>query len=388
MTTTTKTNAKNPVLKDARQIVIKAALLFLLFNFGFALLAPQAFLGRLSLYNRLFPGRLRLPYGDNPQQSYNLSLYNLEAMLASHHLAGTPKAPDEFRVIFIGDSATWGYLLPPEDTLTAQINAANWTTADGRRVRAYNLGYPVMSLTKDLLLLQRAMAYEPDLLVWPLTLESFPQDKQLFPPLLQNNALAVRRLILTYNLNQDINDPVLQDENFWARSLIGQRRNLADLIRLQLYGIMWAATGIDHHIPPDFTPRMEDLPADLLFHELSPPDLRASDLAFDVLAAGAQLTGDTPLLVVNEPMFISQGENSDIRYNFFYPRWAYDDYRRLLADWTTAQNLPYLDLWDLVPGSEFTNSAVHMTAEGVALMAESVGQALVQIAAMEGQTTP
>ncbi len=54
-------------------------------------------------------------------------------------------------------------------------------------MRAYNLGYPVMSLTKDLLILDYAQRYQPDLIIWAVTLESFPYDKQLFPPLLQNN---------------------------------------------------------------------------------------------------------------------------------------------------------------------------------------------------------
>jgi hypothetical protein len=39
------------------------------------------------------------------------------------------------------------------------------------------------------------MRYQPDLIVWPITLESFPYDKQLFPPLLLNNPGPVKKLI-------------------------------------------------------------------------------------------------------------------------------------------------------------------------------------------------
>ena len=52
-------------------------------------------------------------------------------------------------------------------------------------------------------------------------------------------------------------------------------------------------------------------------------------LAFDVLDAGMSITPN--MLLVNEPILISNGANSDIRYNFFYPRWAYDEYRSMLA---------------------------------------------------------
>ncbi len=82
------------------------------------------------------------------------------------------------------------------------------------------------------------------------------------------------------------------------------------------------------------------------------------------------------MLFVNEPIFISQGKNSDIRYDFFYPRWAYDDYRRLLAEQSQKQGWDYLDLWNLVPADQFTNTAIHLTPEGESLMAVRVASAV------------
>jgi hypothetical protein len=367
-------------LRFVRNVILKALALFLVANLLFGLSDPSPLLGRVSAYNHLFPGRQRLPYSDDPQHAYNLSLYNLEAMFASHELAAGPKPPGEYRVFLIGDSSTWGFLLPSDQTLAAFLNAAGYTLSDGRQVRVYNLGYPVMSLTKDLLILSRAMQYDPDLIVWPVTLESFPYDNQLFPPLLQHNRGPVRDLITRYHLNLNPDDPRLVRPSFWDRTIIGERRDLADLVRLQLYGGMWAATGIDQYIPENYTPRQEDLSADLAFHNLQPPHLSTSDLAFDALKAGVKMAGDTPILIINEPMFVSQGKNSDIRYNFYYPRWAYDDYRRLLAEQSSANGWHTLDLWDSVDNTEFTNSAVHLTPKGTAQLAERVGQAVLQIA--------
>ena len=141
----------------------------------------------------------------------------------------------------------------------------------------------------------------------------------------------MRALIARYHLTLDPNDPSFARPSFWDRTLIGRRRDLADWLRLQLYGVDWAATGIDQAIPASYTPRTVDLAADPSFHGLPPPHLAASDLAFDVLAAGVSAAGQAPVLIANEPIFVSDGQNSDIRYNFFYPRWAYDDYRQLLA---------------------------------------------------------
>jgi len=359
-------------LRFVRNIVGKALLLFLAINLLFILTNPLPVLGRLSAYNHLFPGRKRLPYGENPQRSYNLSLNNLEAMFASHELDGKTKAEDEYRVIIIGDSSTWGFLLQPNQTFTSVLTNAGISLSDGRRIKAYNLGYPVMSLAKDLLILSLAMRYQPDLVIWPLTLESFPYDKQLFAPLLQNNPSLVQQLAQTYHLNLTPQKPSQTGELLWKRTLIAARRDLADLIRLQLYGALWAATGIDQDIPEEFTPRMQDLPAGLDFHNLQPPDLQEEDLAFEVLDAGVKMAGKTPILFINEPMFISQGQNSDIRYNYYYPRWAYDDYRIMLAEKCLANGWNCIDLWDAVPAVEFTNTAVHMTPEGNRLFAQQI----------------
>ena len=346
----------------------------------FAVFKPETAIGRISLYNTILPGRVRLPYGDEPSQSYNLSLNSLDAMFASHVVSRGTKPDDEFRVLLIGDSSTWGYLLPADQTLSASLNGAGLRLTDGRIVRVFNLGYPVMSLAKDAMILSQAMQYDPDLIVWLVTLESFPYDKQLFPPLLQHNPEVMRNLIQKYDLRLDPADPEFVNQTWWQRTFIGSRRELADWFRLQVLGVMWAATGIDQDIPKSFPQRLEDLPADGSFHNLLPPHLTQGDLAIDILSAGYNIAAGTPLLLINEPMFISQGKNSDIRYNFYYPRWAYDDYRQILARISDENHWVYLDLWDAVPPGEFTNTAVHLSAEGTELLANLIAPAILNLA--------
>jgi hypothetical protein len=347
-----------------RNVLIKALVLFAAANALFLAADLLPALGRISLYNRLLPGRVRLPYGEDAAADYNLSLFNREAMFASHEVSA-PAAPEEFRVFLIGDSSTWGFLLQPEETLAARINRN-----ESGRLHVYNLGYPTMSATKDLLILKSAMAYRPDLIVWLVTLESLPQSKQLDSPILQHNAAAVRGLIADYGLKSNPGDPRLADPTLWDRTLIGERRNLADLVRLQMYGFLWAATGIDQALPAEYDPPQRDLDPDPSFYGLQPPQLKEGDLAFDALAAGRDLAGKVPLWIVNEPMYVSDGLNSSIRYNFFYPRWAYDQYRVLLADWCRARGVRYFDEWNLVPPGEFSNSAIHRTPAGEAILAD------------------
>src|SRR5689334_19858119 len=102
-------------------VLIKATLLFVVFNFAFVL-TNKVSLGKLSLYNIIFQGRERFPFGET-RESYNLSLFDVDAMFASHVLVGTKKTPDEYRVLLIGDSSVWGILLKPEETLAGQFNA-------------------------------------------------------------------------------------------------------------------------------------------------------------------------------------------------------------------------------------------------------------------------
>ena len=64
------------------------------------------------------------------------------------------------------------------------------------------------------------------------------------------------------------------------------------------------------------------------------------------LKRGLEMVGDVPLFIINEPMFISSGDNSDLRYNSFYPRWAYDQYREILGEKALSQNWIFMDMWD------------------------------------------
>ncbi|HZU86541.1 MAG TPA: hypothetical protein VFF78_03590, partial [Anaerolineaceae bacterium] len=331
-------------------------------------------LGRISAYNGLFPGRARFPFGENPAQAYNFSLYSVEAMFAAHEVSAPPDA-GTCRVFIIGDSSTWGTLLKPEETLAGQLNALELSAADGRRMRFFNLGYPTLSTTKDLMLLQEALGYAPDAVLWLVTLEGLPDDRQLDSPLVANNAARVEALIAQYGLTSiRADDPALVRPDLWARTILGQRRALADLLRLQLYGPLWSSTGIDQFYPAEYDPAQRDLEADATFNNWPGPQFEPDLLAWDVLEAGM---GAAPeMILVNEPILISQGLNRDVRYNFFYPRWAYDQYRALLSARAAANGWNYLDLWDLVPQEEFTNSAIHLTPAGEKMLAEKVAGAL------------
>ena len=356
-------------------VVLKATILFLLFNFAFIFIKDIP-LGKITLYNSVFPGRERFPFGESPE-AYNLSLFDLDAMFSSHTLDGTPKAPDEYRVLLIGDSSVWGTLLTPEQTLAGQLNTGA-LTACGRNVHVYNLGYPYISLAQELLILDQTLQYQPDMVVWLTTLESLPRDKQLSSPLVANNPDRIREIIAKYKLDLDPNDRALNKPSNWDQMFVSRRRDIANLLRLQIYGMLWSATGIDQYYPEKYDRAQIDLEADDSFHDLTSKDSFPNALSFDILDAGMS-AANVPTLLVNEPILVSNGQNSDIRYNFFYPRWAYDEYRTLLAQRAKQNHWKYLDAWSIVPLQEFTNSGVHMTPYGESLLTAQISQEIESI---------
>ena len=379
MTSSSNPAGNSALLKFYRNTILKGTILFLVINFAFTAIDPSKTLSHLSFYNIIFPGRKRLPYGEIPGKDYNLNIYSFEAMFESHEITAGKKPKDEYRVILIGDSATWGYLLPANQTLANYMTSLNIETKDNRYVKCYNLGYPVMSLLKDLVILQYALNYDPDLIIWSVTLESFPLSKQIYPPILQHNPSQVKKILNQYQITIPEKDQVFYTPSIWDKTLIGQRRNLADLARLQFFGFLWAATGIDHNIPTDYALRMDDLTGDQTYYDFEPPTLALNDLALDTLKAGMQNNFEIPIMLVNEPIFLSQGENSNFRYNFYYPRWAYDSYRQILSDLCHSEDWNCLDLWDAISPLEFTNTAIHMTPSGTAQTAKMITETISDI---------
>jgi len=352
-----------------RNVLLKGLVIFAVLGLVIGVIPLEA-LGRFSLYNSIVTGRPRLPFGETPQRSYNLSLYNLEAMFAAHEISGAT-TEDVAKVVLLGDSSVWGTLLRPDQTLAGQLDQQGLEIC-GKPARFFNLGYPTISLAKDVMILQRVLQNEPDLIVWVTTLEAFPKDKQFSSPLLENNPATAAALFPETG--------ILSSLGFWDQTVFGKRRDLADWARLQLYGIPWAATGIDQDYPERYPAAEIDLEADESFHNLRPGDDLRTMLAWDVLKKGMELTAHAgiPVILVNEPILVSNGLNSDIRYNFYYPRWAYDAYRADLRGQADENGWAILDAWNSEPMTEFTNSAIHLTPRGEEILAG-------QVAAMLGQ---
>ncbi len=359
------------------RVLVKGLILYALVNLAFAWLDPP--IGKLSLYNALIPGRERVPYEREVEYygiSHTVPIYeDMDAMYRSTTLAQL-KQPDEFRVFLLGDSSAWGFQLHPSETLAGQLNSLNLRTCDGRRIIVYNAAFPLPYVMKDLLIMDKIREYDPDMFVWLITLDGFRNRTIFTNYFLDPYAARVTDLVEQYEIG-NLDTEGMTETTFMDRTILGQRERLKKLLVLQLHGLGWYATGLDYYYQ-DYPSLSHDQKDDDSFFELSPGELDLESMLFDVHMAGYQ-HADVPGLTINEPIFISAGENSDIRYNEFYPRWAYDEYLDYLERWMPEDTDAYINAWDLLPASEFTDTPFHRSPAGERRLAEFIMPTLLDL---------
>jgi hypothetical protein len=308
-----------------------------------------------------------LPFGENPKKSYNLSLYNLDAMFASHEINKKQADVEDINVVLVGDSSIWGFLQKPDNTISGLLNKR--FVGEDKNIIFHNLGYPSISILKDLMVVDRALEYNPDLILWFITLEALPKEKQLEIPIIKNNPRIVNSIIEKYKLSEiKLIEEKLLDNTLW-----NQRRNISDLLDLQLYGILWDATGIDQEYPETYNPAQRDFTDTIeQYYTVNPDDKLEDFLALEIIENGIEKSKGMDFILINEPILISEGVNSSVQYNYYYPRWAYDQYRLIMKEFTQENNIKYYDLWDLIPESEFTNSAIHFSEGAEEILADKI----------------
>lgn len=362
------------------RLLAKTLIIFVLANLIFALWNPPV--GRLSLYNWIFPGRTRFSFATGPRTA---TIDNLDAMFASHVISA-PKRQDDIRVIILGDSAMWGDGIYDDETLSAQLNKLQFDCA-GKELLFYNLGFPHMSIVKDILILDKAMNYQPDLIIWAFTLKTL-QTKEPNAFLLENldQVLALQE---KYGVKETYADIEREKTTLLDKTFIGQRKELARLFLLQTLGIVRSATGSDAPLSANLTIQSDDdMEDESVSNDVSDSikylGMDSGDISpflmLDYFGAGDAISGNVPILYVNAPMFIASGENSDLRYNASYPRWAYDQYHQIISEHAIDNQWNFLDFWNVIPPKDFIGSQFHLSAEGQQLLAEYLKPAIQQSA--------
>jgi hypothetical protein len=351
------------------RILAKGVSVFLIFEFVFYELHPD--LQRLNVYSTSALKRQRFPFSTTAPEDAALDVENLDAMFASH-IVSEPRAPNEFRVVILGDSAVWGIGLTPGQTLSGQLDGLGLKCGSDY-FQAYNLSFPVSSATKDLMILDKAISYQPNMIVWLITWSTLMPKSRTDHPLIATNPDEYHKLAAHFNfLPKNYKSPGL-----FSR-ITDQNRTLFRVLRYQLYSLINLATGLDQIPgPPDNLPAQ--LSSDPTFEGLKPPKLYPWHVSLDQVKDLFQLAGNTPVILVNEPMQVfTNVPNSDIYYNVYYPRWIYDQYRKYVSDTARQNHWNYLDLWNVFPPGYFTDTPLHLTPRGETELAKMIASAIVK----------
>jgi hypothetical protein len=335
------------------QMVRKTLLLFIFFNVIYVLVQPLAN-PSLTLYNRLFPGRLRFVWTD--KTGNYLVNETLLPRLLGDHIVSRPKADNEYRIVVLGSSETWGFLDLAQNTMPVVLDSMNLRTPDGRRVRVYNLAYVFADAFKDMLILKTAldMGVQPDLILLNTNISSYaPRNPTHW--LSEDNADLALAVIKQYHIESIPLEPLLARTNsapsWWRHSFVAQRSDIAAWLTNQVYGFAWSAIHEDYPI--------EGIGRDAPnLRRLFDPPLTRPDV-IDAIAHMAQ-EQRIPLYMIETPV------------NFIYS----DSYRSWLEERTRFLGIPLLNCSALLP--PLRTHGLHFDAEGQRLFADEVASWLEQ----------
>jgi len=327
------------------RIVIRVVVLFAIFNILYLLVQPLD-LSSLTLYNRVFPGRLRFGWArDAGTKAPLVNEFRLSRLIADH-VVSAPKQPNEYRVIFLGSSDVWGAINDrPEDTVPVLIDKMGMKTADGRLLRSYNLAYIYADGFKDLLVLDQTLRQvdKPDLIVFTVNSYTF-NPTVITHPLALNNPDNALRLKQEYKLsgiplNGVTESPWIATHNFWA-----ERSDVVAWLMNQAYGLTWTESQVDY-------PQLKAYPG-LPYEGMIGWQNRRPGVLDAVISLTAQY--HIPLLFISVPV----------------------DYASPFSQWIQGQaqqaDIPLLDCSSLLPPKYFTDTQLHLNPEGHQLFAKKI----------------
>ncbi|HZY42269.1 MAG TPA: hypothetical protein VFF59_09755 [Anaerolineae bacterium] len=364
------------------RVLIKALVLLILFDAAQIAFDLAGALDRWLLYRLFTPPTERLGLAD---QIGDPIWWTLDPLLAAHQIAQS-KAPDEFRVIFLGDSATFCLYCRSTEAIPSLFTQLG-ATFDGKRVVGYNLAYPGSDWLKDVLILKHALKYQPDAIVWLVTAKGtgdqpLPQepDAHLITRL---NAAELPALAGQFNLDTWEMQRYADADAWTQRSIFTHggryRDGLILVARSFRNALIYPNKDLSQeYLLPGEPVTTKPIQAVAEINSALPGYGTFPNRQWELLRAGQQLANEAgvPLLIVNEPTYIGSGPHSDANYNSFYERNLYDRFRAALTDFTRQHALAYLDLWDLLPPDNFSNTPLHYTLDGNRRVAQKLLTAL------------
>ncbi len=368
------------------RVLIKAIALLIVFDLVQMAVNLPAAIDRWAIYRSFTPPTSRLGLA---LQIGDPIWWRLDPLLDAHEIA-RPKAPDEYRVIFLGDSATFCLYCRSNEAIP-QVFTDLGATIAGKHVRGYNLAYPGSDWLKDVLILKHALKYQPDAIVWLVTAKGagdqpLPQEPEAHL-ITRLNADELPALARDFNLDT-WEMRRYADANAWCQASIwlhgGRYRDWLILVaRTLIAALRYPQQDLtQEYLPPGDPVMTKPISAVAEINSTLPGYDRFPNRQWDLLLAGQRLAREAgiPLLIMNEPTYVGSGPNSDLNYSSFYERALYDRFRAALTEFTQQHEMHYLDRWNFLPPEDFSNTSLHYNLDGNRRVAEEVMQGLQRLA--------
>lgn len=307
--------------------------------------------------------------GRRLHQPTNYSGTWLEIWLRQHELCWRDE-PGEVRIGLFGNSAVYGFPLPAEQTLAEDVNRRFAQSATPAHL--FNLGYVFTYMPRDAILMEAALPYDLDVIVYAVTLaDMIHMAPPLYPPMLvrffDTNVDTLAPMVRTppagleepfasMQATLDANPPLKR----WRERLeqIGIAVRLMAAHHAERLARRWAVLPAVE-LPKTFPQNARyDCAKTLADNESHFADWSTWNILANLAAIRAR-TG-AAVLVVNWPI---AHEPVGECYNFRYSNTLASAFNRWLQSESERLGLDYLDLHALLPPERFFDS-LHVDAAG------------------------
>ena len=279
-------------------------------------------------------------------------------------------------MFLLGDAGIAGWGVPDGDTLADELNELALRRI-GQRVVVYNLAYPQPSALRDLLILDAALAYEPDLIVWFVTPETLNNAPSADGP---TRSFTDQRRPAGRSAEEypDLVGGWVQAGTCSAGPEGPRLTTLRDQGLLPIWLRSLSYRSGRRTLPGCPTcPRVCRLAAPALIRCSIPASVTCRTTCGISCVRGAGQPGGRRGVGRRQPADRrGRGTGAVASYNQRYGREMYDRYREALVWFTDYYGLWYVDLWDAIPPGRFMDAPTHLDALGHKMLAAQLQNVL------------
>ena len=360
-----------PSFSITLRVLLKAIIILVVVNLICAAtnFNPVRYLTRINSWGLVGHGRERLIY----QNDLKNGILPIDSLMAAHAIAYTPKANDEFRVLILGNSGPYGAGLSDDETISAQLSQRN-IRINGKKIVAYNLAFPSGDVVSSTIILDAALAYQPDLIISFVTANmfnnraSFWDQESVFMLL---NREALEKIARQYDMSEWLT-PRLSPHPV-GYELIGIHDSGTLIPWLSSLFYPFTQPQIEH---PNWRIAQDQVPAEPNNFDTVPGTYPVLNPTWNFLDISQQMANKVGarLLVVNQPTVVVEGPHADVSYSRLYGRAFYDTYIATIQSYTQTHHLTYADMWQLIPANYYTDSELHFDTIGVKLVVDELAR--------------